>query len=230
MELSLQNQLVLIPLFQGMSKSELTQVIGQTKLRFLKFAKGKTIKQENDPCDQLMFLINGEIDMITFADDRSYSVEEHFAPPYTLQMEHFFGLTQRYTHTFIARTTCHFVSIDKNDMLKLTDDYIIFRMNLINIISTCAQKAQRTPWRFRDTGTRQQIIRFFEERCSKPAGHKTVRIKIAQLAAELHESRLNVSQELNKMRSEGLLNFTRGIIDIPNFETLKAQESRQQAQ
>lgn len=221
MELSLQNQLVLIPLFQGMSKNELTQVIGQTKLRFTKFAKGKTITQENDACDQLMFLISGEIDMTTFADDHSYSVEEHFAAPYTLQMECFFGLRQRYTHIFTARTTCHFVSIDKNDVLKLTDDYIIFRMNLINIISTIAQKALRTPWRFKGASIRQQIIHFFKERCSKPAGHKTVRIKIAQLAAELHESRLNVSQELNRMRSERLLNFSRGIIDIPCFENLK---------
>ena len=221
MELSLQNQLVLIPLFQGMSKNELTQVIGQTKLRFTKFAKGKTITQENDACDQLMFLISGEIDMTTFADDHSYSVEEHFAAPYTLQTECFFGLRQRYTHTFTARTTCHFVSIDKNDVLKLTDDYIIFRMNLINLISPIAQKALRTPWRFKGASIRQQIIHFFKERCSKPAGHKTVRIKIAQLAAELHESRLNVSQELNRMRSERLLNFSRGIIDIPCLENLK---------
>lgn len=230
MELSLQNQLVLIPLFQGMSKNELTQIIGQTKLRFQKFTKGKVVRHEGDACDQLMFLIDGEIDITSFADDRSYSVEEHFAAPYILQMEHFFGLTQRYTRTFTASTTCHFVSIDKNDMLKLTDDYIIFRMNLINIISTLAQKAERIPWRFKGMSVRQQIIRFFEERCSRPAGHKIVRIKIAQLAAELHESRLNVSQELNRMRSEQLLSFTRGIIDIPNFERLKASESPQSAQ
>lgn len=213
-----------------MSKSELTQVIGQTKLRFHKFLKGRKIRMENEPCDQLMFLISGEVNMVTFADDRSYSVEEHFVPPYTLEMERFFGLTQRYTHNYVARTTCNFISIDKNDVLKLTDDFIIFRMNLINILSTCAQKRQRTPWRFRGATTRQHIIRFFEERCSKPAGHKTVRIKLAQLAAELRENRLKVSQEMNIMKNKHLLSFSRGIIDIPSFEALKAQESPQQAQ
>ena len=221
MELSLQNRMILIPLFQGMSKNELTQVIGQTKLRFDKYAKGEVIHQENDACDHLMFLIDGEIDAISYADDRSYRVEERFAPPYTLQTEHFFGLTQRYTRTFVAHTACSFVSIDKNDMLKLTDDFIILRLNLLNIISTTAQKAMRKPWRHRASTLRQQITRFFEERCSRPTGAKTFRIKIAQLAAELHESRLNVSQELNRMRGEGLLQFTRGIISIESLERLR---------
>lgn len=177
MELSLQNRLLQVPLFQGMSKNELTQMIGQTKLHFQKFAKGKVIRQENDVCDQLMFLIDGEVDVITYADDRTYSVEERFGPPYTLQLEHFFGLTQRHTRTFVAHTPCHFVSIGKNDILKLTDDFIIMRLNLFNILATTAQKAQRMPWRHKADGLRQQIVRFFEERCSRPTGAKTVRIK-----------------------------------------------------
>ena len=221
MELSLQNRLLQVPLFQGMSKNELTQMIGQTKLHFQKFAKGKVIRQENDVCDQLMFLIDGEVDVITYADDRTYSVEERFGPPYTLQLEHFFGLTQRHTRTFVAHTPCHFVSIGKNDILKLTDDFIIMRLNLFNILATTAQKAQRMPWRHKADGLRQQIVRFFEERCIRPTGAKTVRIKITQLAAELRESRLNVSQELNRMKAEGLLSFTRGIISIPNLERLR---------
>lgn len=213
--------MMLIPLFQGMSKNELTQIIGQTKLRFDKYAKGKVIHQENDVCDRLMFLIDGEMDVITYADDRSYRVEEHFAPPYTLQLEHFFGLTQRYTRTFVAHTVCSFVSIDKNDMLQLTDSFIILRLNLLNIISTTAQKAMRQPWRHKAKTLRQLISRFFEERCSHPTGAKIIRIKINQLAAELHESRLNVSQELNRMRDEGLLHFSRGIISIASLEKLK---------
>ena len=95
------------------------------------------------------------------------------------------------------------------------------RLNLFNILATTAQKAQRMPWRHKADGLRQQIVRFFEERCSRPTGAKTVRIKITQLAAELRESRLNVSQELNRMKAEGLLSFTRGIISIPNLERLR---------
>ena len=204
-----------------MSKSELTQMIGQTKLHFQKFAKGKTIRQENDECDQLMFLIDGELDVITYADDRTYSVEEHFRAPYTLQLEHFFGLTQRHTRTFVAHTPCHFMSVGKNDVLKLTDDFIILRLNMLNILATTAQKAQRLPWRHKPAGMRQQIVKFFEDRCLHPTGAKTVRIKIVQLAAELRESRLNVSQELNRMQDEGLLSFTRGIISIPSLERLR---------
>ncbi len=221
MELSLHKCFLLTPLFQGMSRAELTQLMGQTKMNFHKFAKGRAIRQENDTCDLLMFLIYGEMDAITYADDHSYSVEEHLRAPYTLQLEHFFGLTQRYTRTFVAHTPCQFVSMTKNEVLRLTDDFIILRLNLINILAAAAQKAQRLPWRHKPDGLRGQIVRFFEERCTHPTGAKTVRIKITQLATELRESRLQVSHELNRMQDEGLLSFTRGIITIPSLERLR---------
>lgn len=219
--LSLQNQLLLVPLFQGMSKNELTQLIGQTKLHFQKYSKGKTIRQESDVCDRLMFLLDGEIDVITVADDRTYSVEERFAAPYMLQLEHFFGFTQRHTRTFVARTPCHFVSIGKNDILQLTDDFIILRLNLLNILANTAQKAQRLPWRHKPDEVRRMIVKFFEDHCSRPSGTKAVRIKIAQLAAELRVRVRTVSQELHRMQDDGLLRFARGTIIIPSLERLR---------
>ena len=219
--LSLQNQLLLVPLFQGMSKNEMKQLVGQTKFHFQRYAKGKTIRQESDVCDKLMFLLDGEMDVITFADDRTYSVEEHFSAPYMLQLEHFFGFTQRHTRTFVARTPCHFVSIGKNDILQLTDDFIILRLNLLNILANTAQKAQRLPWRHKPDEVSRLIVKFFEDHCSRPSGAKTVRIKITRLAAELRVSKMLVSQELHCLQDEGLLRFARGTITIPSLERLR---------
>lgn len=54
----------------------------------------------------------------------------------------------------------------------------------------------------------------------KPAGTKTVHIKMDRLAEELNENRLNISRELNKMQDEGLLQLKRAIIHIPSLERL----------
>ena len=41
-----------------------------------------------------------------------------------------------------------------------------------------------------------------------------------RLAEELNDNRLNISRELNKMQSEGLLQLKRAIIHIPSLEKL----------
>jgi DNA-binding transcriptional regulator YhcF (GntR family) len=41
-----------------------------------------------------------------------------------------------------------------------------------------------------------------------------------QLAAEINDNRLNVSNALNDMEAEGLINLHRGSIHIPSFERL----------
>ena len=40
------------------------------------------------------------------------------------------------------------------------------------------------------------------------------------LAQDIHESRLNLSRELNSMNEEGLIRLSRGKIEIPALENL----------
>ncbi|MBQ2498172.1 MAG: winged helix-turn-helix domain-containing protein, partial [Prevotella sp.] len=54
----------------------------------------------------------------------------------------------------------------------------------------------------------------------RPAGPKLLHIKMTRLASELNDSRLNVSQTLNRLQTAGLLTLGRGRIDIPALERL----------
>jgi DNA-binding transcriptional regulator LsrR (DeoR family) len=54
----------------------------------------------------------------------------------------------------------------------------------------------------------------------RPAGPKTIHIKMEDLARMIAESRLNLSRELNKMHDEGIIRITRGEIYIPALEKL----------
>ena len=105
-----------LPLFQGMSKSELTQVLTQTKFEFISLAKGKTIIYEGDNCTHLYFLLDGSICMITTPDDHRFNIIENIYAPDILQPEHFFGMTQRYDSTFTSHTDSQLLRIHKNDV------------------------------------------------------------------------------------------------------------------
>lgn len=210
----------MLPLFQGMSSNDLTSVAGKTKFAFHRVEKGKKVVSEGDQCQSLFFLLEGSLQVTSRADDNSYSIVEEMTAPDVIQPERIFGLTQRYTKTFTALTVCRLIGISKAEVLRLSEEHLIFQLNLLNIISTQSQRITHQPWRVRPQGIRNKIIRFVETHSMRPAGEKTLYIKMETLATLIAESRLNVSKELNAMHQEGLINITRGIIHIPALEKL----------
>lgn len=220
MQNTLHDRLLELPLFQGMSRNDLRQVIDDIKFRSISYLKGKTIVSENEPCDRLFFLVNGVISTTCHADDNGYAITETFSAPDILQPERIFGLTQRYTRTFKSVTDTAFICITKQDVLALSDRYEIFRLNLLNIVCTQSQRLARIPWHTIPIDIRHKIARFIHIRCLRPAGTKTVKIKMERLAHEISESRLNVSQELNAMKREGIITLRRGEIHIEALERL----------
>lgn len=208
------------PLFQGLTSDNLLQIIGQTKFTFLKIAAGDIIKKEGEQCNRLALVVNGQAKSIAYADDHGYSIEENVAAPYTLQPECMFGLQLHYTRTFIATTTCDIVEIDKDDLMRISDEFIIFRMNLVNYISALSQKTTRKLWHPIPADAHDRIVHFIKTHCSSPTGPKTMRIKMTRLAQETGLGRRAVSEILNTMQDENLLTFSRGIIEINHIEAL----------
>ena len=208
------------PLFKGLTSDNLLQIIGQTKFTFRKIAAGDIIKKEGEQCNRLALVVNGQAKSIAYADDHGYSIEENVAAPYTLQPECMFGLQLHYTRTFIATTTCDIVEIDKDDLMRISDEFIIFRMNLVNYISALSQKTTRKLWHPIPADAHDRIVHFIKTHCSSPTGPKTMRIKMTRLAQETGLGRRAVSEILNTMQDENLLAFSRGIIEINHIEAL----------
>jgi len=218
--LKIYEQLLQFPLFQGMSHDDLEIIAGYIRLGFVKVSAGKQIVAAGDACHQLFFLINGSVKVETASDDYSYSVIEHMSAPYILQQEAIFGYYQRYTHTYSAISDANFLTIEKEEVLHLLEDFLVFRLNMINLFATQTQKQVRQVWQRHPMSLRGRVVRFFAQRCIYPAGQKTFMILMERLAEELNDSRLNVSRVLNQLQREGLVQLHRGRVVIPQLERL----------
>ena len=218
--LRLYDSLLQFSLFQGLSRAELLQLAGQTKFGFLKLSEGKQVVREGDQCQQLFFLIDGRLSLTTMNDDRRYTVIEQLSAPWLIQPEALFGAHPQYTCTVATLTECHFITLSKDEVLRLLEDFFIIRLNLLNLLATQSQRRGRQPWRRSSETLRQRIVRFFVDHCLYPAGPKQFRMLMTQLAQEVGDSRLDVSRVLNAMQSEGLLHLRRGIIEISSLERL----------
>lgn len=218
--LQIYEKLLLFPLFQGMSRDDLELVAGHTRFGFSKMNQGSTIVTEGDDCLQLLFLINGTLRVETMADDRSYMVVEQLEAPVILQPEVIFGYTQRYTHTYIAKTDVNLITVGKDEVLRLSEDFLVFRLNLLNMFATQTQKSSRLLWQHVPVTLEDRIVRFFAQHCIYPAGPKMFHVLMNRLAEELNDSRLDVSRALNALQRDGKIVLHRGRVEIPQMERL----------
>ena len=207
--LKIYDQLLQFPLFQGMSHDDLEIVAGHIRFGFMKVSAGKRI-----------VMIGGMVKVEHFADDGRFSVLEHMSAPYVIQQEAIFGYYQRYTRNVSAQTDVSLLTIDKEEVLRLLEDFLVFRLNLVNHYATQTQKLTQQLWRGAPQTLRERVIRFLIAHCSYPAGSKTFFILMERLAQELNDSRLNVSRVLNQLQHDGLIELHRGRIIIPQLERL----------
>lgn len=218
--MQLYDKILGLPLFQGMSSSDLQGVVANVRMGFMKYKRNETIITEGEPCRRMLFVLDGEMEMTAASADHSFTVTEQLVPPMLIEPERLFGLTQHYARTYTTRSQCHMLAIGKDDVVRLSSEYIIFRINLMNILSTQSQRQQRLLWQHHTDTVRGRVVRFFRQHSSIPSGRKVFHIKMQQLADEINDQRILVSEVLNQMDAEGLIQLQRGIVTIPNLANL----------
>lgn len=218
--LQLYSKLLQTPLFTGISKRDLATIVQQTKFDFKKFDSNQYVIKEGYLCDKVYFLTDGSITISNSADDKSYTITEKLYAPTMFQPELLFGLNTRFSSDIITTSVCNFITIDKKEVINLSDKYIIFKINLMNLLSAKSQKSQRQVWHNQPKDLRGRIIKFITDHCTYPAGEKVISIKMKNMANEINDGRLNISIELNKMVDEKLIELHRGSFIIPALERL----------
>ena len=98
------NKLLLLPLFQGLSMSELTHIVGHTRLEFRKYHDRDEVITEGQGNMRMYLMTDGTLLQHTEAIDHSYAVEEEVTAPALLQAEHLFGLYHRYTKYYRSKS------------------------------------------------------------------------------------------------------------------------------
>jgi len=214
------NTLLKLPLFQGLSQEDFTNILGRVKLHFIKYKAGDTIAESNTPCTDLVFLLSGEVDAQTTPENELFTYIETIKTPYLIEPEALFGMNPHFKATYVAKTAVSIMTVSKMLVLKELLKYDVFRLNYVNSVSNRAQSMYSRLWKTPTSGTIRKVIYFFLVYAEKLEGEKTIIIKMEDLAEILDDTRLNVSRVLNDLQSQGLLELRRKMIYIPELEKL----------
>lgn len=207
-----------LPLFQGMGSEDMAQIISQTKFMFRKFEKGNWLIRQDEKCNELIILLHGSVCQIRENQNHHYSFTEYPEAPMILMPESLFGLYQYFPSSILCNTDCHVVSISKEGVYQLLEQYFIFRLNWINNLSYRLQKEVLWNWKIPPINLRQRIARFIVSHCNHPAGKVIVKISMHELALLLNDRRANISQVLHEFQEEKLLKLGRAKLIIPAIE------------
>ncbi|MEG1580437.1 MAG: Crp/Fnr family transcriptional regulator [Bacteroidaceae bacterium] len=224
MEPSLFKLLMNLPLFQGMDIDSLAEIVTKVAFDFKKLRSGHLIAEQDSACKALYFILKGSVKIQTRSNDHHLILEESLQAPFVLQIESLFGLRTRYTHSFISNSNIQMFIVDKQDITKRLLAYDIFRFNLLNILSTKVQIANRMLWNRPSNNAAHRFVKLLQSRCIHPAGKKFLHGKMTTIATEIGETRLTTSRMLHQLENEGLIEIKRQVIVIPSFEHLIQKE------
>ena len=214
------DKLLQLPLFQGLGKNDFTQILEKVKFHFHKYAPGTILVREEEACDKLIFILDGEIQAEAYDSTQRYVLQETFKAPHIIEPYSLFGMRPNFSATYTAATETNTLTIRKKYVLEQLNNYDVFAINYLNMLSNRAQTANNKLWNSHIGCTKEKLMNFFALRCVIPYGKKTLFITMEDLASLIDDTRINVSRALNEFQEKGILTLGRKKITIEDLAKL----------
>ena len=138
---SMYDVLLQLPIFQGVSRNKISELIEKMKFHFLKYPDGEKIVTSGEECNHLKFLISGEICSELITQNEKMRITELIQAPNVIAPDHLFGRDTYFPANLYAVGTVGIMQIEKASVIQMLQEEPIFLINLLNILSRRSQKA-----------------------------------------------------------------------------------------
>lgn len=220
METKMFDTLLELPLFQGLSRDDLTRILESTHLTFSTLKRGATLFQQDDLCTGLTFVLDGELCQNTLSADRTWSVDEQLDSRSVIGLDVLYGSTRTHRHTYKSLCSTRLMQMDKRTAGALIGYFEVFRLNVLNRLTTQAIRQTQARWLPAANTLCGRIVNFMRQHVERPAGPKTFHISQTQLGAYMSVDYHYVGHAITQLEHEGLVTKGHRAIIIPSFETL----------
>lgn len=132
-----------LPVFQGISEDQLTEIIEKIPFSFSQYEPGQMIVQQGEACSDLTFVLSGTIRMLTPTFGHRVQILQEFEGPYTMPFYNLFGPETSHHDTVSAVTRVGIMQLDKSNFLRVLQQNPILLINVMNMLCTNAQKQHK---------------------------------------------------------------------------------------
>lgn len=209
-----------LPLFKGVSRYKISEVVGTTKFHFLKYLTGETIVHAGDPCTHIVFVISGKVRMTIANSNDRFKVSQTLEAPNVLSPEFLFGRAPFYPCSVVALEPTSILQISKADYTKILNTDEIFLFNFLNILSRNAQKAVDGILAI-TTGNLEERIAFWIIALTQPGGTEiALTCKQRDLYSLFGVQRTSFIATLEGLKEKGIIDYDANEIRVTSREAL----------
>ncbi len=196
-----------LPLFNGVSRDCISQIIEKYKFHFLKYLHGEQIVMVGETCTHIKFVISGSVrSKIENADGR-FKVSQTLTAPEVIAPEFLFGKATQYPCTVTAIEPTGILQISKAEYLEMLKSDQIFMFNLLNILSMNAQRSIEGILSM-TTGSLEERIAFWITALTQNGGTDIVlTCKQRDLYSLFGVQRTSFIAALEKMKEKGIIEY-----------------------
>lgn len=207
-------QLMRLPLFQGVSHEQLQGLVEKIPFHFLKFADGQPIIKVGDPCTHLRFVVSGSVTVVTPSQALRVVVNQRLDAPNVIGADYLFGRYTAYPFDVHACGTCGILQLLKADYVNILRSNNVFLFNALNYLSRNAQKAT-LPLLVQSQGLiGERLARLIVSLTSALSRNIVIDFRQKDLCLLLGARRTSLMRALSEMREQGLIDYNLSQIKV----------------
>ncbi len=217
---SMYQQLMQLPLFQGVSAEVITSMVEKLPFHFLKFRNGEQIFVAGDTCTHIKFIVSGQVRIETPFDNLRVTMHQTISNPHVLAAEFLFGRDTTYPYTAISEGACGILQLRKSDYIQMINADKVFLFNILNYLSTGSQRALSSPLSIKDGSVIERLAALIETLAISGAKDIGFQYKQKDLCALLGTQRTTLVAMLDKLSDQGILDYDSNKLSVLDPEGL----------
>lgn len=200
-------QLMQLPLFQGVSSEKITALVEKLPFHFLKYQSGDQVFAAGDACTHIRFVVSGKVRLEMPFSNLRVTLSQTLSSPHVLAAEHLFGLGTAYPFNAVADGPCGILQLLKSDYIKMVNSDKVFLFNILNYLSTGSQRSVSLALSVKEGSVAERLATLLDALMITGATDVTLRYKQKDLCALLGTQRTTLVSTLDKMSDENILDY-----------------------
>ena len=213
-------QLMQLPLFQGVSTEKITALVEKLPFHFLKFRNGEQVFAAGDPCTHIKFIVSGQVRLETPFPKLRITMHQTVSNPHVLAAEYLFGRDTAYPYTAISDGACGILQLRKSDYIKMITSDKVFLFNILNYLSSGSQRSLLMPLTVKDGSVAERLAMIVDNLSISGATNIGFRYKQKDLCTLLGTQRTTLVSMLDRLSNQGIVEYDSNELKILDLQGL----------
>ena len=214
---SMYQQLMQLPLFQGVSTEKITALVEKLPFHFLKYRNGDSIVAAGDVCTHIKFIVSGRVRVEMPCSHLRVSLSQTLSTPHVLAAEYLFGRVTNYPFTAVADGSCGILQLLKSDYIKMINSDKVFLFNILNYLSSGSQRGVDSALSIKDGSVAERLATLMDMLTVSGAYDIILRFKQKDLCTLLSTQRTTLVTSLDKLSEQEILEYDSNELRILDF-------------